>query len=193
MRTAKALVRLGGCPGWFESSLGAQSLCWFCHVATQVLSLPLCAIGRLWFEPRNEKTCLRSLRSGKTQTGLLRLRGCASWSAPLLFACGINRFSHDVAHLWLWLFLCISFIILQTWIIFSNILLAWIRNDIRLFPQRPSCFLYSAFPSHNTNYKWLLICRAWSLQHTEHVLWYVNIGWNVYQMFLTLLYQTLFT
>ena len=23
----------GGCPDWSESSLGAQSLCWFCHVA----------------------------------------------------------------------------------------------------------------------------------------------------------------
>ena len=31
MRTAKTLIRLGGCPGWSESSLGAQSLCWFCH------------------------------------------------------------------------------------------------------------------------------------------------------------------
>ena len=25
------LIRLGGCPGWSESSLGAQSFCWFCH------------------------------------------------------------------------------------------------------------------------------------------------------------------
>ena len=33
MRTAKSLIRLSGCPGWSESSLGAQSLCWFCHVA----------------------------------------------------------------------------------------------------------------------------------------------------------------
>ena len=31
--TAKTLIRLGGCPGWPESSLGAQSLCWFCHIA----------------------------------------------------------------------------------------------------------------------------------------------------------------
>ena len=30
---------------------------------------------------------------------LIRLRGCAGWSAPLLFAYGINRFSHDVAHI----------------------------------------------------------------------------------------------
>ena len=35
MRTAKTLIRLGGCPGWSESSLGAQSLCWFCRVAAQ--------------------------------------------------------------------------------------------------------------------------------------------------------------
>ena len=28
--------RFGGCPGWSESSLGAQSLCWFCHVAAHM-------------------------------------------------------------------------------------------------------------------------------------------------------------
>ena len=33
---AKTLIRLGGCPGWSESSLGAQSLCWFCHVAAHI-------------------------------------------------------------------------------------------------------------------------------------------------------------
>ena len=38
-RTAKTLIRLGGCPGWSESSLGAQSLCWFCHVAAQVYTV----------------------------------------------------------------------------------------------------------------------------------------------------------
>ena len=36
MRTAKTLIRLGGCPGWSESSLGAQPLCWFCHEAAQI-------------------------------------------------------------------------------------------------------------------------------------------------------------
>ena len=30
---------------------------------------------------------------------LIRLRGYAGWSAPLLFAYGKSRFSHDVAHL----------------------------------------------------------------------------------------------
>ena len=30
---------------------------------------------------------------------LIRLRGCPGWSAPLLFAYGKNRFSHDGAHI----------------------------------------------------------------------------------------------
>ena len=37
MRTAKTLIRLGGCPGWSESSLGAHSVCWFCHVAAHII------------------------------------------------------------------------------------------------------------------------------------------------------------
>ena len=32
MLTAKTLIRLGGCPGWSESLLGAHSFCWFCHI-----------------------------------------------------------------------------------------------------------------------------------------------------------------
>ena len=35
-RISKTLVRLGGCSGWSESSLGAESLCLFCHVAAQL-------------------------------------------------------------------------------------------------------------------------------------------------------------
>ena len=35
-RTAKTLIRLGRCPGWSESSLGAHSFCWFCHVTAHV-------------------------------------------------------------------------------------------------------------------------------------------------------------
>ena len=38
MRTAKTLIRVGGCPGWYESLLGAQSFCWFCHEAAQMHS-----------------------------------------------------------------------------------------------------------------------------------------------------------
>ena len=37
MRTEKTLIRLGGCPGRSESSLCAQSFCWFCHVAAHMV------------------------------------------------------------------------------------------------------------------------------------------------------------
>ena len=37
MRTAKTLIRLRGYKGWSESSLGAQSLCLFCHVAAHIV------------------------------------------------------------------------------------------------------------------------------------------------------------
>ena len=36
MSAQRRLIRLGGCPGWSESSLGAQSFCWFCHEAAQM-------------------------------------------------------------------------------------------------------------------------------------------------------------
>ena len=37
MRPAKTQISLGGCPGWSESSLGAQSFCWFWHEGAQML------------------------------------------------------------------------------------------------------------------------------------------------------------
>ena len=37
----------------------------------------------------------------RTTKALIRLRGCAGWTAPLLFAYGINRFSRDVAESYL--------------------------------------------------------------------------------------------
>ena len=47
MRTAKTLIRLGGCPGWSESSLGAQPFCWFWHVAAQICFIY--GIGSLFY------------------------------------------------------------------------------------------------------------------------------------------------
>ena len=59
--TAKTLIRLGGCPGWSESSLGAQSLCWFCHVAAHVI-LYKASQTKYWFVviqlASNTKWCL---------------------------------------------------------------------------------------------------------------------------------------
>ena len=36
LRAQRRLIRLGGCPGWSESLLGAQSFCWFCHEAAHL-------------------------------------------------------------------------------------------------------------------------------------------------------------
>ena len=36
LSSQRRLIRLGGCPGWSESSLGAQSFCWFCHEAAHI-------------------------------------------------------------------------------------------------------------------------------------------------------------
>ena len=35
--TVKTLIRLDRCPGLSESSLGAHSICWFCHVVAHLL------------------------------------------------------------------------------------------------------------------------------------------------------------
>ena len=36
---AKTLIRLGGCPGWSKSSLGAHSFCWVCHVVAHITKM----------------------------------------------------------------------------------------------------------------------------------------------------------
>ena len=40
MRTAKTLIRLDGCPGWSESSLGAHAILLVCHEAAHIVSQP---------------------------------------------------------------------------------------------------------------------------------------------------------
>ena len=45
MRTAKTLIRLGWCPGWPESLLGAHSHYRFCHVAAHILSVEANALN----------------------------------------------------------------------------------------------------------------------------------------------------
>ena len=66
----RRLIRLGGCPGWYESSLGAQSLCWFCHVAAHIItvsfvllyvSLTLFAFFNTFKIYQSVKICIKSL------------------------------------------------------------------------------------------------------------------------------------
>ena len=126
--TVKTLTRLSGCPGWSESSLGVPSFCWFCHEAAQLFSwisasvaLYLSLVTRKPVFGVSDQIRLKPAYSAsetsqrleildietrgilpsrqRTTKRLIRLPGCAGWSAPLLFAYGKSRFSHDVAHL----------------------------------------------------------------------------------------------
>ena len=59
MLTAKTLIRLGGCPGRSESSLGADSLCWICHVAAHIilyLAARTLTLLRCWLENFSRNT-----------------------------------------------------------------------------------------------------------------------------------------
>ena len=44
LRTAETLIRLGGCPGWSESSLGVKPFRWFCYVGAHFLIFLLCSL-----------------------------------------------------------------------------------------------------------------------------------------------------
>ena len=46
----RRLIRLGGCPGWSESSLGAQSFCWFCHVAAHISFFSFSVMELLFYQ-----------------------------------------------------------------------------------------------------------------------------------------------
>ena len=63
MRTAKTLIRLGGCPGWSESSLGSHSFCWFCHFAAYIIMVSTISVipkmkSQIWC---HEYVCLSLL------------------------------------------------------------------------------------------------------------------------------------
>ena len=69
-------------------------------VFEQVRLKPACAgiEASYRFEISDIETRDIVLSRQRTTKVLIRLRGCAGWYAPLLFAYGENRFSHDVAH-----------------------------------------------------------------------------------------------
>ena len=72
-RTAKTLIRLGGCLGWSESSLGAYSMCWFCHVVAHIIIIFAWFIARqshyIYFLGSRKKSKLKTPREDSDQTG----------------------------------------------------------------------------------------------------------------------------
>ena len=74
-------------------------------VCYQVRHKPVCTAteARQRFEILDTET--RGIISRqRTTKALIRLHGCAGWSAPPLFAYSIKRFSHDMAQIHLFLF-----------------------------------------------------------------------------------------
>ena len=90
MRTAKPLIRLGGCPGWSESSLGAQPLCWFCRAAAHMT----------WYSYKKDCT-LRSARYGQTASNVHFIRiSChmsRSTTKPTKWLCAQRRLRSALA------------------------------------------------------------------------------------------------
>ena len=110
LNTQRRLIRLGGCPGWSESSLGTHSFCGFCRVVAQMLStqyhprtseynwaasrenLP----SRVCDQVRHKPACSATQRHlefliskgiilfrQRITMALIRLRGCSGCSAHL--------------------------------------------------------------------------------------------------------------
>ena len=52
MRTAKTLIRLGGCPGWSKTSL--MPFCWFCHEAAHMAFNSIKTYSVVIFWPQNK-------------------------------------------------------------------------------------------------------------------------------------------
>ena len=70
----RRLMRLGGCQGWSESSLGAHSFCWFCRVVAHFVLLFYRFIGSLRLTSRFIIKCLFS--NTKINFKISRLRLC---------------------------------------------------------------------------------------------------------------------
>ena len=86
------LIGLGGCPGWSESSLGAQSFGWFCHEAahfkTTAIWLALHTLPNFlgfWYYRNDPKFSDRYAWANSADPYQTAPRG-AVWSGSTLFA-----------------------------------------------------------------------------------------------------------
>ena len=84
MQTAKILIRLGGCPGWSESSLGAHLVCWFCHVAAYLLIILIYIIRYTWVQNKPYYREIRAPCEWKDNRG--QMSDCRSWTRPSFYS-----------------------------------------------------------------------------------------------------------
>ena len=104
MRTAKTLIRLGRCPGWSESSLDAQSFCWFCHVSVLPSHQSPGMCRKNWatsWQNQQNDTCaqgrLRSAWASALSDLVFAVRSMGSWG-PNVSICGQRRLWPDWAN-----------------------------------------------------------------------------------------------
>ena len=113
-------------------------------VFDQVRHKPACAAteARKRFEISDIETRGIMLSWQQQTKALIRLRGCAGWSAPLLFAYDKSRFCHDVAH-WSYLFavlhcflsltFCLGLSLEAVWVVCHHFL-CLVRTSLHFVP-----------------------------------------------------------
>ena len=92
----KLLIRLGGCPGWCESLLGAQPFCWFCHVAAQMRLQTL----------SSDEISLKRERSHMNQISYILVSSCVARMNTDAWSMSGEEDSLDIRNrlcMWLWL------------------------------------------------------------------------------------------
>ena len=84
-RTAKTLIRLGGCSGWSESSLGAHWFCWCCRVAAHLLNVSILIFYSLETESISNHTHLILMKFTKIKYKHLFWKHCMPFRLKNLY------------------------------------------------------------------------------------------------------------
>ena len=101
------MKRRDGCTNYMQTVRATVLIIEPCHekpvfrVCDQGRLKPDCTVRKTRYKGgiSDIETRVIILSRQQTTKALIRLSRCPGWSAPLLFAYGINRFPHDVAHL----------------------------------------------------------------------------------------------
>ena len=105
------------------------------------------------------------LSGQRTTKALIRLPGFAGWSVPLLFACGINRFSHDVAQ-----FKFFKVLMEHFFAVCGLIILVGTGILGRLFISRKWRVQQGEEPVHRPEACFHTCSSKWIIEHVFHIL-----------------------
>ena len=161
MRAAKAQASLWGCAVSPKSSLFAAVF----GSLQPVKAKPACSATetskRLEISDIDTRDIILSRQ--RIKKTLIRLRGSAGWSASLLFAYGIKRFSHDMAQIRLWL---------RMYLLRQNKRQTVPGNS----PQLVSCFRWTRIPRVRSDHSWSVLDHYRECTHNPWRLYDKLIG-----------------